>query len=131
MVWMYPPEEIGISKRSVGDCVVYLMIWMTLTVGAVVQMERVGAVGKQYIYFISCCFSYIYIIPSASWGSGRSEKWLDTHRRLYKKCPMIFYFYNDTFCVFGRFIGSFIHLDTRLGLMHTHTRISGHIWSNS
>ena len=50
---MDPPEEIGISKRSVGDYVVYLMIWMTLTVGLVVHVEVVGAIRQKYIYFIS------------------------------------------------------------------------------
>ena len=52
---MYPPEEIGISKRSVGDCVVYLMIWMDLAVLVVVvlEVEGVGAIRHKYIYFIS------------------------------------------------------------------------------
>ena len=53
IVLMYPPEEIGISKRSVGDYAVYLMIWMTLTVGVVVQVEVLGAIRQKYIYFTS------------------------------------------------------------------------------
>ena len=33
---MYRPEEIGISKRSVGDYVVCLEVWLVLAVGVVV-----------------------------------------------------------------------------------------------
>ena len=40
---MYCPEEIGISKRSVGDYVVCLEVWLVLAVGVVVEVEVVAA----------------------------------------------------------------------------------------
>ena len=38
---MHRPEEIGISKRSVGGYVVYLMIWIALAAVVEVEVEAV------------------------------------------------------------------------------------------
>ena len=62
---MYCPEEIGISKRSVGDYVVCLEVWLVLAVGVAVAVEVVAAdddVLYLMIWIALSAFTLLYFI---------------------------------------------------------------------